>query len=122
MAGSHLWLPGLFILAACISAGCLVPGPDSSAPPGDPYRELIRIDDSGFHPNTCTVIPGTTVTWENIDYVPHGIVSDEDAAPDVTSGEIGPGESFTILFEKRGVIAYHCPYNPEMRGMIFIQT
>ncbi len=120
--GSHLWIPGLLILTACIGAGCLVPGPDSPSQSGDQYSELIQIDDSGFHPNTCTIIPGTAVTWKNTDTHPHAIVSDEDATPDIISGDIGPGESYTILFEKRGVLAYHCPHNPEMRGMIFIQT
>jgi len=65
--------------------------------------------------------PGGVVTFSNLDAVAHNIVS---LSPEygVNLGELSPGVSKTLLFNRKGVVDLGCSKHPEMKMTIFVRT
>jgi plastocyanin len=75
----------------------------------------IDIQDFAFAPTELRVDAGTEIVWTNRDPAPHTVTA-EDGSFD--SGEIAPGESFSIRIEGGGPVVYACLIHPDMRGTI----
>jgi plastocyanin len=81
---------------------------------GQEGEPAIDIQDFAFAPTELTVAAGTEVVWTNRDPAPHTVTA-EDGSFD--SGEIAPGETFSITLES-GEVAYACLIHPDMQGSI----
>jgi plastocyanin len=71
-----------------------------------------------FGPGELNVERGTLVTWVNDSTEGHTVVV--DSKDDMTSGLIGPGESFSLEFDEPGEYRYTCGPHPDMKGTIVV--
>ena len=61
---------------------------------------------------------GDTLTWTNVDGVPHTVTAGLDGeAVNFDSGLIGPGQSFAVRFDQPGVFPFACALHPSMTGV-----
>jgi len=90
--------------------------PEGNAVPG------CQEDDTCFIPSTIEVGPGTTVTWENNDIVPHTVTSGAAGSPtgEFDSGLTDGGTTFEHTFEEVGEYPYFCLVHPWMAGTVFV--
>jgi len=90
--------------------------PEGNAVPG------CQEDDTCFIPSTIEVGPGTTVTWENNDIVPHTVTSGAAGSPtgEFDSGLTDGGTTFEHTFEEVGEYPYFCLVHPWMVGTVFV--
>ena len=79
----------------------------------------IGIDNFSFSPGTLTVKAGTTVTWVNLDDVPHLIVS--ATGKFTTTSPIDTDQRQSVTFSSPGEFAYFCSIHPKMTGKIVVR-
>jgi amicyanin len=78
----------------------------------------IHIDNFAFTPAEITVSPGTTITWENRDDIPHNVVaSDKTFRSKVMDTE----QKFSFTFGSPGVYEYFCALHPHMKGKVIVK-
>ena len=70
-----------------------------------------------YAPGRLDVLVGTTVTWQNVDRSTHTVTEDDDA---FDSGNIPPGQSFSMAFPKSGTFRFHCSIHRFMRGELSV--
>lgn len=95
-----------------------VPGTPITIPNG------IASDSSlNFNPSAITIKVHTALQWSNHDDSPHTSTATL-APPSGTkwdSGELDPGDTFTVTFDTVGNYTYHCVFHPGwMRGTIMV--
>jgi plastocyanin len=75
----------------------------------------------GYSPATITVVLGVnnTVTWTNMDSVPHTITADNGS---FSSGNMNPGDTFSYTFTTPGTYTYHCSYHNWMKGTVIVES
>ena len=78
----------------------------------------IKIENFTFNPAELTIKPGTTVTWENADDIPHSVV--ENTAK-FRSKPLDTGDKFTMAFTEPGEVAYYCGFHSHMTGKIIVK-
>ncbi|HWI51153.1 MAG TPA: plastocyanin/azurin family copper-binding protein [Symbiobacteriaceae bacterium] len=106
-----LLLIGLALLILGLAAGC---GGEEAATAGVRSGEVtITMKNMKFTPAKVTVRQGTKVTFVNQDVLIHDAmqVSVQEfgkAEPGFDTGEVGPGKSFTVTFDKPGVYPILC--------------
>jgi plastocyanin len=73
-----------------------------------------------FSPSSITVAKGTTVTWQNNDYVLHTATSDSGSWD---TGHVPAGGSKAITFNTAGTFTYHCFFHGSMgmTGSVIVQ-
>lgn len=73
-----------------------------------------------FSPENYTVTVGSTVVWVNQDNVAHTVTSTSvpKGAASFDSGDINPGQEYSVTFTTPGVYYYHCSIHPWMTGTI----
>lgn len=79
---------------------------------------VIRIENFTFNPAELTIKPGTTVTWENGDDIPHTVVEDNVK---FRSKPLDTGERFAMAFPEAGEIRFFCGLHPHMKGKIVVK-
>jgi plastocyanin len=85
-----------------------------------PVQNPVTVDiyDHAFDPDQITVDPGTTVTWVNKeDSVAHTVTADDGS---FDSGTLNPGDSYSVMFDGSGTLAYHCEIHPDMKGSVIV--
>ncbi|MBI2133437.1 cupredoxin domain-containing protein [Candidatus Woesearchaeota archaeon] len=118
----------ILLLAAFLVAGCSEVSENRTA-----LRDEVKITASGFDPATITINSGESVTWTNSDTKPHWVASaahpTHDEYPERggcigskfdSCGSIGPGESFTFGFSRKGSWKYHDHLNPGLTGTVVV--
>jgi plastocyanin len=100
---------GLLALAALMLAS----GPARAAS-SSLTEEMVAAQDDFFDAEAVHVPVGTTVQWKNTGRNPHTVTAD-DGSKD--SGNLGPGQSFSITFPGAGVFAYFCRYHGAAGGI-----
>jgi plastocyanin len=65
--------------------------------------------------------PGDEVTFLNRDGKTHHIVS-QTPGYDLDTGELQPGASKDIVFNRKGIIDLVCSLHPEMKTTIYVRT
>jgi plastocyanin len=112
---ARLW-PAATIAAALVAA-IFATTASSHQPHGATHKVLIK--DFVYDPEVLPVKVGDTVTWINLDIVPHTVTS-EDGSWD--SGEIAPGGTWTATITAgtvTGIVgSYFCGYHPVMRSKL----
>jgi plastocyanin len=79
---------------------------------------VVHIENFTFNPAEITVKPGTTVTWDNADDIPHSIVEDNTKFRSVA---LDSSEKFSMTFVDVGEIDYFCGLHPHMKGKVFVR-
>jgi plastocyanin len=77
----------------------------------------VAIGNFTFVPDMITVRPGTTVTFENRDDIPHLVV---DAASKFRSKAMDTGDTFSVKFDTPGEFSYFCALHPHMKGKVIV--
>ncbi|MCK5577238.1 MAG: hypothetical protein KAI14_02875 [Dehalococcoidales bacterium] len=97
-------------------------------------RVEIIIQNLAFSPEEISILPGTEVRWTNMDSVAHTVTSfvtdpDEDFVWHTflgtiwDSGELAPGESFSVVFTVPGIYSYiSTPYLQPGIELVEFQT
>ncbi|KQX30038.1 plastocyanin/azurin family copper-binding protein [Variovorax sp. Root434] len=77
----------------------------------------VAIRNFAFEPAQVTVKVGQTLTWQNDDGAPHGVVfKDGSAGIDL----LLPGKAFARSFDKPGVYEYACSVHPYMTARVTV--
>lgn len=80
----------------------------------------VAIQNFAFSPANVTVKTGTTVTWTNKDSVAHTVTADSASADAPSSGDIGPGHTYSFTFKQAGTFKYHCSIHTDMLGTVTV--
>jgi YVTN family beta-propeller protein len=89
-------------------------GPGSAHAGGSAH---VAIRNFAFEPAQVTVSVGQTLTWQNDDGAPHGVVfKDASAGIDL----LLPGKAFARSFDKPGVYDYVCSVHPYMTARVTV--
>ena len=83
-----------------------------------PATVTVKIENFTFTPAALTVKPGTAVTFENADDIPHSVV-DKDGK--FKSKPLDTGDKFTMTFADAGEVSYFCGFHPHMVGKIIVK-
>lgn len=86
--------------------------------PNEPETQEVSIEDSRFQDDDVTIRPGDSVTWTNDDSLTHIVVADDGS---FDSGQLDPGQNFTLAFDTAGTYTYHCSIHPDMTGSITVE-
>ncbi len=77
----------------------------------------VQILNYAYSPMELEIKVGTTVTWINMDYVPHTVTADNGA---FDSGMMANGAQFSFTFNEPGTYTYICTYHPNMTGTVVV--
>ncbi len=85
----------------------------------------LAVTDSGFLPVSVTIKTGQTVRWTNTSKKEASVNSNPHPAHNLNRflnlGELPPGSSFQVAFEKEGTYSYHNHLNPTQQGTIIVK-
>ena len=118
MTKNKLWISGVAVpLLIAIMLLALSSRVTANAEPPAPAA-AVKIDNFVFGPQTVTVPVGTTVTWTNVDDIPHTAVSTDGV---FKSKVMDTDEKFSYTFTKTGTYSYYCSVHPKMTGKVVVQ-
>ena len=83
-------------------------------------EESIAIKNLAFSPASITVKTGSTVTWTNMDDVPHTVTSTGQSPETLNSPTLGKGETFKFTFTQAGTYSYICTIHTFMKGTVIV--
>jgi amicyanin len=78
----------------------------------------VSMDHSTFIPSEITIAPGTTVTWVNVETMPHTVVDLNKAFRSKTLVKDG---TFSFTFTTAGDYDYQCSIHPNMKGKVIVK-
>jgi len=110
-----LVLFGVLLIAACSTYGTNGYANKTSAP----TAHVVEIKDFVFSPATLAVKPGDTITWTNLDIVPHTATANDKSW---TSDELKTGESYTLTVAADTSADYFCVYHPSMLATLDVAS
>jgi plastocyanin len=118
MTKNKLWISGvavpvLIAMMLLALSSRLTANAEASAP-----AAAVKIDNFVFGPQTITVPVGATVTWTNVDDIPHTAVSTDGV---FKSKVMDTDEKFSYTFTKVGTYSYYCSVHPKMTGKVVVQ-
>ena len=118
MTKNKLWISGVAVpVLIAIMLLALSSRVTAIAEPSAPAA-AVKIDNFVFGPQTITVPVGTTVTWTNVDDIPHTAVSTDGV---FKSKVMDTDEKFSYMFTKAGTYSYYCSVHPKMTGKVVVQ-
>jgi amicyanin len=80
----------------------------------------VKIDNFTFDPPVLTVKAGTTVTWKNVDDIPHTVTSGTRGL--FKSKALDTDESYSFTFKDAGTFDYFCSLHPHMTGTVRVEA
>jgi plastocyanin len=98
-------------LGGLVAAG-LVAAAGAAAPTAD-----VTMPGKFYSPGELDVLLGSTVTWRNADRSTHTVTEDDGL---FDSGFVGPGDTFSRMFDKSGTYRFHCSIHRFMRGSVSV--
>ena len=118
MTKNKLWISGVAVpMLIAIMLLALSSRVTANAEPSAPAA-AVKIDNFVFGPQTVTVPVGTTVTWTNVDDIPHTAVSTDGV---FKSKVMDTDEKFSYTFTKAGTYSYFCSIHPKMTGQVVVK-
>jgi plastocyanin len=118
---------GVFLCATIVGSAIIAifvasaKAPAASPPASQPARAAtVKIDNFTFQPKILEIAPGTTVTWQNNDDVPH-TASSTASPPAFDSGALDTDDTFSFTFAAPGTYPYFCKVHPHMTGMVVVK-
>jgi len=85
---------------------------------GKPTTVHVNIKGMKYDPASVTIKAGDTVTWTNADQRDHRVAAADGS---FSSGNIGPGATYSFVFSKAGKFEYSCSLHPRMKGVVIVQ-
>ena len=79
----------------------------------------VGMDHTAFIPSEITVAPGTTVTWVNVEAMPHTVV---DLNKAFRSKTLVKDATFSFTFTTAGDYNYLCSIHPNMKGKVIVKS
>jgi amicyanin len=107
------------LAAVAALAGLLFVGSAAAYPARAGANNTVQIADFAFSPPTLTIVEGESVTWTNADPIVHTATSTSGS---FDSGDLDPGESYSVTFATPGTYDYLCTPHPSMTGRIVVQA
>jgi plastocyanin len=88
----------------------------------DPLEGEVATTIENFQHPSPQIQVGETLIWTNMDGLPHTVTlgSRGVAEPGFDSGLMGPGQSFSVKFDRPGSYAFTCTLHPAMNGEIVV--
>jgi len=83
-----------------------------------PTTVHVNIKGMKYDPASVTIRAGDTVTWTNADQRDHSVAASDGS---FSSGNIGPGATYSFVFNKSGKFEYSCSLHPRMKGVVIVQ-
>lgn len=77
----------------------------------------VTIENFTFKPTQVSVAKGATVTFRNVDDIPHSVVASDGS---FHSKALDTGDEFTHTFTASGEFAFFCGLHPFMRGKVTV--
>jgi plastocyanin len=108
-----LWTPALAGVLVALGATS-VRAADPAAPPA-----TVRVQFQAFGPSQVDVLPGESVTWENVSERTHTVTADDGS---FGTDELLAGMSFAHRFDAPGEARYHCAIHPGMTGEVDVRA
>jgi amicyanin len=108
----------LFIAAAFLGLATSAGLDRVMAADAAPQTVKVEIKDMKYEPKVLTITAGTTVTWVNVDDMPHTVTDKNRVA--FRSAGLDTGDSFTYTFDKPGSFDYFCTIHPYMTGKVVV--
>ena len=109
-------------VVGAVSTSTSVPLDATAAPASSENGNVLKSNISDFTLEDLTIQVGTTVTWVNLDSVPHtstaGVSPDRSSEWD--SGSLSSDSEFSFTFNKVGAIPYFCTIHPSMTATITV--
>jgi len=100
---------------ATMLAAVVLPGwADTAAP-----ATAVSIDNFTFGPQSVTVKAGTTVTWTNMDDIPHAIAA---VSKQFKSKTLDTDDAYSFTFTTPGSYEYFCSLHPHMTGTVVVEA
>jgi hypothetical protein len=87
--------------------------------PPAPVWVSMRQLEHRFEPRVLPVVPGTLVRFQNRDRVFHNVFSIEPGRR-FDLGQIAPGSTRVVRFDKQGPVPVFCELDAEMAGYVFV--
>ncbi len=110
---THLIPLSAMVVLLFVSVAVAQSVPDQSGERANNSLILVGIGPSGF--GDITIDPGTMVTWINRDTKAHTVTADDGS---FDSGELEPGQSFSVTFNELGWWTYHSELDLDMTGSV----
>lgn len=85
---------------------------------GTPAKMVSATSNLTFDPTAVTVKTGQVIQWTDTSSVPHNVTFDNN--PEVTSKDMGQGDTWQVQITVPGTYAYHCTIHPGMDGQITV--
>ena len=101
------------LFSVLASTACLAEDQTTASPVA-----TVSMDHNTFIPGEITVVPGTTVTWVNKEFMPHTVV---DANKGFRSKTLAKDASFSFTFATAGDYDYLCSIHPNMKGKVIVK-
>lgn len=88
-----------------------------------PFKTRVIITDEGYHPKHVRILVGGSVTFVNLDRVPHtaetgsireGLTDSNEFDTHTLAWE----EPYTVVFHKPEKVEYHSSLDPDMKGTV----
>jgi plastocyanin len=79
----------------------------------------VKIDNFTFGPERLVVKTGTTVTWENVDDIPHTVVATNRT---FKSKALDTNDKFSFTFTTAGTFEYFCSLHPHMKAFVVVEA
>ena len=105
-------------VAAVLAALLTAAAPHASAEQTAPTAHRVEIRQFKFVPETLDVTPGDTVTWVNLDIVPHTVTAIDESWD---SANLNPDMEWSTTVTASMPGDYFCKYHPSMLGMFGVK-
>jgi amicyanin len=80
----------------------------------------VAISGMRFEPQLLRIGAGTTVTWQQLDGMPHTVTA-KSSGQGFSSGTLNRGQTYRLTFPHPGSYDYHCALHPNMAGRIVVE-
>jgi plastocyanin len=112
------------LLAAAFLAGCssAPAGPTVLKPDAQGHYVIHMLTSNQFSPKDAQVPVGANVTWTNDGGAQHNVVAMDGSftSDDDVGHPIGPGQSYSRVFDKAGTYTYHCAFHSGMEAKLTV--
>ena len=85
----------------------------------------VTLTETGYSPQTVTVITGTRVIWTNqsgsVASVYSAVHPTHKVYPPLNLGEFNDGETLSLIFDTPGSYKYHNHLNPSQTGTVVVE-
>lgn len=83
-------------------------------------QATVTIVGHAFNPTETNISTGGRVTWHNTDPVVHTATSNAGQAVSWDSGNLGQGQSYSVVFNNPGTFNYFCTLHAWMTGRVVV--